>query len=87
MKLLSLGKAMNRRRFLRGNIALGLLVFIIAVFLTLTGEYTNLGDRQAAESLYNYMAFGGLIYAALAWMICVMSKPFWFPLTPNQKIK
>jgi hypothetical protein len=81
MKLLSMDKALMRRRLLRINVFLGLLVFVVAVGLSLTGEYSSLAERQAAETVFNYVALGGVLYAALSWMFCVMSKPFWFPLT------
>ncbi len=83
MKPLPLDKALLRRRILRSNIAIGILIFIIAIVLTLTGQYADLAERQAAESLYNYMALGGLLYSAVAWIICAMSKPFWFPMPEN----
>lgn len=81
MKLLSMDKALMRRRLLRINVFLGLLVFVVAVGLSLTGEYGSLAERQAAETVFNYVALGGVLYSALSWMFCVMSKPFWFPLT------
>ena len=87
MKQLSMDQALLRRRILRFNILLGLLAFAAAVFLTLTGEYSSLAERNAAESLFNYIAIGGLLYAAFAWMFCVLSKPFWFPDSGNSVSK
>lgn len=81
MKLLSIDGAVLRRRILRLNVLTGLLVFAVAVSLSITGEYSNLVDRQAAETAYNYIALGGILYAASSWIFCVMSKPFWFPVT------
>lgn len=74
-------RAVLRRRILRINIALGLLVFLLAFGLNIAGEYNNLGELKAADTLFNYVAIGGLLYAAVAWIFCVMSKPFWFPVT------
>lgn len=79
MKLLPIDRAFFRRRLLRINVLAGLLLFVVGVGLTLTGVYSSLAEREAAETLYNYIALGGLVYAAVAWMFCVMSKPFWFP--------
>ena len=79
MKLLSIDRAYFRRRLLRINAFTGLLLFVVGVGLTLTGEYSSLAEREAAKTLYNYIALGGLVYAAVSWMFCVMSKPFWFP--------
>lgn len=79
MKLLSIDGAVLRRRILRINVLAGLLIFAVAIGLSITGEYSNLADRKAAESAFNYIAMGGLLYAASSWIFCVMSKPFWFP--------
>ncbi|MCK5394900.1 MAG: hypothetical protein KAJ32_02860 [Gammaproteobacteria bacterium] len=85
MKLLSMDGALLRRRILRLNVVAGLLVAIVAVVLSVTGEYSNLADREAAESVFNLIALGGVLYAAFAWMFCVMSKPFWFPVSDKNK--
>ena len=85
MKLLPIDRALFRRRLLRINVLAGLLIFAVGVGLTLTGEYSSLADRKTAETFYNYIAFGGLGYAAFSWMFCVMSKPFWFPTMVKSK--
>ena len=79
MKLLSMGEALLRRRLLRFNILLGLLVFIGALIVNITGEYNTLVELEAADKMFNYVGIGGLLYAAISMIICVMSKPFWFP--------
>ena len=81
MKLLSMDRALFRRRILRTNIFMGLLVFVVAFGLNISGEYGSLGELKAADTLFNYAAIGGLFYAAFSWIFCVMSKPFWFPFT------
>jgi len=53
------------------------------VYLMLTGEYSTLQERKAAEPVYNLMAIGSLVYMALVWISCMMSKPFWFPAKPE----
>ena len=85
MKLLPIDRALFRRRLLRINVLAGLMLFAVGVGLTLTGEYSSLAEREAAETLYNYIALGGLVYAAVSWMFCVMSKPFWFPIVGKTK--
>lgn len=85
MKLLPIDRALFRRRLLRINVLAGLMLFAVGVGLTLTGEYSSLAERVAAETLYNYIALGGLVYAAVSWMFCVMSKPFWFPTAGKTK--
>lgn len=79
MKLLPMDSALLRRRILRLNILVGLLTFAVAVGLSITGEYSGLADRKAAETLFNNIAMAGVLYAACSWIFCVMSKPFWFP--------
>ncbi len=79
MKLLSMERALLRRRILRMNILIGLLVFAAAFVLNISGEYSNLGELKEANSMFGLVAVGGLLYAAFFWIFCVMSKPFWFP--------
>lgn len=86
MKLLSMDKALLRRRVLRINIILGLLVFAAAFILNISSEYNNLGELKAADSMFGLIAISGLLYAAFSWMFCVMSKPFWFPSDNTVKI-
>lgn len=81
MKLLSMDKALLRRRILRFNILIGLLVFVAAVALNISGEYSNLGELKEANAMFSFTAIGGLLYATFFWIFCVMSKPFWFPFT------
>ena len=86
MKLLSMDRALLRRRILRSNILLGILVFAVAFGLNISGNYSSLGELEAADSLFNFAAIGGLLYAAFFWIFCVMSKPFWFPFTGTLKV-
>ena len=85
MKILSIDGAVLRRRILRVNVLAGLLIFAVAVGLSITGEYSSLADRKAAEAAFNYIAMGGLLYAASSWIFCVMSKPFWFPVASKSE--
>ncbi len=86
MKQLSMDSALLRRRILRMNILLGLLVFFAAFIMNISGEYSNLGELKAADSMFGLVAIGGLLYAAFSWIFCVMSKPFWFPSGSTVKI-
>ena len=79
MKQLPVDKALRVRRLLRLNILLAFLVFAFSVYLILTGEYSSLQERKTAEHVYNLMAIGSIVYMAVVWISCVMSKPFWFP--------
>ncbi|MDH5649380.1 MAG: hypothetical protein OEY67_06955 [Gammaproteobacteria bacterium] len=64
------------RLILKGNILLGLLLFVAAVYLTLTGQYENLAMRQQTESLLNVLAIGSLLYVVAFWYLAVFTKPF-----------
>lgn len=86
MELLSMDRALLRRRLLRINIFIGLLVFVVAFGLNISGEYGSLGELEAADSIFNFVAIGGLIYASFSWIFCVMSKPFWFPFVATTDI-
>ena len=79
MKILNENKALRRRRFLRLNILIALLVIIVSAYMIITGEYTTLQERKSADSLYNTLIVGSLLYMAAVWISCVMTKPFWFP--------
>ncbi|NOQ87547.1 MAG: hypothetical protein GQ550_01360 [Gammaproteobacteria bacterium] len=86
MKLLTMDRALLRRRILRSNIFFGLLVFVVAFGLNISGQYSSLGELQAADTVFNFAAIGGLLYAASFWIFCVMSKPFWFPFTGTLEV-
>jgi len=79
MQMLPANKAIRRRRILRFNILLASLVFVAAFVLTITGEYATLQERQAADTVYNFLMVGSVLYMAGTWILCVFSKPFWFP--------
>ena len=79
MKILSENSALRRRRFLRFNILVALIVLIVSAFMIITGEYSTLQERKSADAIYNILAIGSIIYMAAIWISCVMTKPFWFP--------
>jgi hypothetical protein len=79
MKQLPVDKALRVRRLLRLNILLAFVIFAVSVYLILNGEYSTLQERKATEPVYNLMAIGSLVYMAVVWISCMMSKPFWFP--------
>ena len=62
--------------FLRINIAIGLTITVIALYLIFTGEYPSMKEREAREIILNRFAVGGLIYMGLVWSACQLSKPF-----------
>ena len=79
MKLLSMDKALLRRRILRINVFLGVLVFFAAFVVNVAGDYNSLVEIKTADTLFYYVGIGGLLYSAFFMIFCVMSKPFWFP--------
>ena len=79
MKILNENKALRRRSILRFNILAALLVVIFSAYMIFTGEYASLQERQSADQIYNTLIIGSILYMALVWISCVMTKPFWFP--------
>jgi len=62
-------------KLLGANIALGILVSIVAVYFIISGEYANLEMRKSAETLLNTTAIGGLIYSVAAWYLDLLIHP------------
>jgi len=83
MKILNENKALRRRRILRLNILAALLILVISFYLTITGEYSTLQERQSADAIYNTLIVGSILYMAAVWISCVITKPFWFPKKPD----
>ncbi len=79
MKILNKNNALRLRRILRLNILTALVVLIISVYMIISGEYSTLQERKSADSLYNMLVTGSILYMAVVWISCVMTKPFWFP--------
>lgn len=69
-------KDLFSRRFLRANIAIGLTITLVALYMIFTGDYANDQARKASEAVLNRFAIGGLIYMALVWSACQFGKPF-----------
>lgn len=83
MKILNKNNALRRRRFLRFNILAALIILVVSLYMTITGEYSSLQERKAADAIYNTLAIGSILYMAVVWISCVMTKPFWFPNKPE----
>ncbi len=81
MKQLPLPKAVKIRKFMRTIMILGLMVFVVSIYRMVTGQYDSYLERRAADALYNNLTIGSLLYIAVSWVACVMTKPFWFPLS------
>ena len=79
MKILTKNAALRLRRILRLNILTALVVLIVSIYMIITGEYASLQERQSADSFYNILVTGSILYMAVVWISCVMTKPFWFP--------
>ena len=78
-------RAIRRQNLLRVNIAMGILIFVIAMLLSLIADYQNPVDYREAERIYNYMAFGGTLYSAVAWLYCALRQPHWFAAASRNK--
>lgn len=64
------------RIFFRLNIAIGLTITLVALYLIFTGDYPSHQTRQASEAVLNRFAIGGLIYMGVVWSACQFGKPF-----------
>ena len=62
-------------KLLRTNMFLGVILFAIAVYLIITGEYVNLAMRESAEAVLNALAIGGLLYTAFNWFLDLALNP------------
>lgn len=79
MKVLTPEKAARRTTILRLNILLGFIVLAVSVFFMITNDYATLAERKAADSVFNLMIIGSVLYMAIIWFACVFSRPFWKP--------
>jgi hypothetical protein len=71
-------RAQRLRRFFRANMLLGAVVFAVAVYLIVTGQYENLAARQATEAVLDRFAIGGLLYIVAFWYLEMFSIPMLF---------
>ena len=62
-------------KLLQTNIAVGVVVFIAAVFFIISGEYASLETREQTETMLNIVAIGGLIYSVAAWYLDLIINP------------
>ncbi len=62
-------------KLLVSTMALGVVVFAVAVYFMVTGEYANLAARQTTEALLNKVAIGGLMFSAAAWYVDQFARP------------
>lgn len=60
------------------NMALGALVFAVAVYLMVMGEYDNLQLRQHAEALLGKLEVGAPLYVVLFWYLDHFVRPLWY---------
>jgi hypothetical protein len=60
------------------NMALGALVFAMAVYLMVTGEYADLLLRQHAETLLGRLEIGAPLYVVLFWYLDRLFRPLWY---------
>ncbi|MDH5259596.1 MAG: hypothetical protein OEX07_16395 [Gammaproteobacteria bacterium] len=79
MKVLDQAQAARRTKILRLNILLGFIVLIATFLLMVTGEYSSIAERKAADSMYNLILIGSVLYMAGVWFFCNFTKPFWKP--------
>lgn len=64
------------RHFLRGNMVLGSMMFVLAIYFTVTGQYESLALRQQTEGILNMIAISSLLYAVLFWYLDIFSLSY-----------
>jgi hypothetical protein len=64
----------HRKVFLL-NILLGIAVTAIALYMVITGEYSNLAERKDVEGTLNMVSLFGFIYATGAWYGYIFFTP------------
>lgn len=79
MVVLTMDKAQKRKKIARFSMLVALIVCAVSIYMMITGEYASLEERKSADALYTTLALGSILYIAVLWITCVMSKPFWFP--------
>ena len=62
-------------KFLQSSIAVGIVVFVTAVFFIISGEYASVEMRPQTENLLNIAAIGGLLYSVAAWYLALIITP------------
>ena len=67
--------AKQYRVLFRFNMAVGLLISMVAVYFIITGQYANLETRKTVETLLNVGFIGGILYSIAFWYICAFSRP------------
>jgi len=68
-------KSKRLHQIFMANIVLGLVVFMTAVYLMITGEYASLAMRQETEAILNALSVGGLIYSVVFWYLDLYFNP------------
>lgn len=56
-----------RSQFWLSHIVVGALVTIVALYMVITGEYSNLVERKQMENTLNLVALVGILYAVGSW--------------------
>lgn len=76
-------KSRRIHAFLISNVILSLVVFAVAVYFIIVGEYSNIQERNAAEAVLNLISLSSLAYGAIALIAALLAKPFLYSLEQN----
>lgn len=72
-------------RSAQAHLWIGVIVFVVACYLMITGTYENLVARQRTESLLNLVGLGSLFYAAVAWYLHFFLRPHLPPVCERKE--
>lgn len=64
-----------RKKVYLVNMLLGAAVTVIALYMVITGEYSNLAERKNMESTLNMISLFGFLYSTAAWYGYIFFTP------------
>ncbi len=64
-----------RSTFFLANITIGLVISAVALYMVITGEYSNLAERKDMEGMLNTITLLGMFYALGSWYGYVFFSP------------
>jgi len=64
----------GHQRIFRLNMLIGFALACFSIFMIITGTYENIQARQAAESLFGWLAIIGMLYSVGFWFACLFRQ-------------
>ena len=64
----------GHQRIFRFNMLIGFTLACFSIFMIITGTYESIQARQAAESLFGWLAIIGMLYSVGFWFACMFRQ-------------